>query len=180
MQDNTAEDLLAFFDNAQLNSRYWITFAVMSAVVMFDFFDFLVVGYLLAAVAREWHLTYGQSAVILYSGGTATILGTITDPVNFNPNLPGAPPTPQGIPQPVYSLSLNNVTVKGGDYIDFVTAPNFVNGQSIDYSSGTFELATIQSGSSIQTTPEPASCFLAGAGLVLLGLIRKDRFRRRK
>jgi hypothetical protein len=42
MQDNTAEDLLAFFDNAQLNSRYWITFAVMSAVVMFDFFDFLV------------------------------------------------------------------------------------------------------------------------------------------
>jgi MFS transporter, putative metabolite:H+ symporter len=78
MQDNTAEDLLAFFDNAQLNSRYWITFAVMSAVVMFDFFDFLVVGYLLAAVAREWHLTYGQSAVILYSGGIGAIVGAMS------------------------------------------------------------------------------------------------------
>jgi MFS transporter, putative metabolite:H+ symporter len=77
MQDNTAEDLLAFFDNAPLNSRYWITFAVMSAVVMFDFFDFLVVGYLLAAVAREWHLSYGQSAVILYSGGIGAIVGAM-------------------------------------------------------------------------------------------------------
>jgi len=77
MQNDTAEDLLAFFDNAPLNSRYWTTFAVMSAVVMFDFFDFLVVGYLLAAVAREWHLTYGQSAVILYSGGIGAIIGAM-------------------------------------------------------------------------------------------------------
>ena len=77
MQNSPAEDLLAFFDNAPLNSRYWITFAVMSAVVMFDFFDFLVVGYLLAAVAREWHLTYGQSAVILYSGGIGAIIGAM-------------------------------------------------------------------------------------------------------
>src|SRR5215471_8805330 len=73
----TSEDLLALFDNAPLNSRYWITFAVMSAVVMFDFFDFLVVGYLLAAVASEWHLTYGQSAVILYSGGVGAIVGAV-------------------------------------------------------------------------------------------------------
>jgi putative MFS transporter len=49
----------------------------MSAVFVFDFFDFLVVGYLLAAVAREWHLTYGQSAVILYSGGVGAIVGAL-------------------------------------------------------------------------------------------------------
>jgi putative MFS transporter len=73
----TSDDLLALFDNAPLNRRYWTTFALMSAVFVFDFFDFLVVGYLLAAVAREWHLTYGQSAVILYSGGVGAIVGAV-------------------------------------------------------------------------------------------------------
>ncbi len=73
----TSDDLLALFDNAPLNRRYWAIFILMSAVFVFDFFDFLVVGYLLAAVAREWHLTYGQSAVILYSGGVGAIVGAI-------------------------------------------------------------------------------------------------------
>jgi putative MFS transporter len=73
----TSDELLALFDNAPLNRRYWIIFILMSAVFVFDFFDFLVVGYLLAAVAREWHLTYGQSAVILYSGGVGAIVGAV-------------------------------------------------------------------------------------------------------
>jgi MFS transporter, putative metabolite:H+ symporter len=73
----TSEDLLALFDAEPLNSRYWAIFALMSAVFVFDFFDFLVVGYLLAAVASEWHLTYGQSATILYSGGVGAILGAV-------------------------------------------------------------------------------------------------------
>src|SRR5258708_36742789 len=73
--NQTSDDLLALFDNAPLNRRYWTIFILMSAVFVFDFFDFLVVGYLLAAVAREWQLTYGQSAVILYSGGVGAIVG---------------------------------------------------------------------------------------------------------
>ena len=78
MQSNqTSGDLLALFDNAPLNRRYWTIFILMSAVFVFDFFDFLVVGYLLAAVAREWHLTYGQSAIILYSGGVGAIVGAV-------------------------------------------------------------------------------------------------------
>jgi len=78
MQPNqTSSDLLALFDNAPLNRRYWTIFILMSAVFVFDFFDFLVVGYLLAAVAREWHLTYGQSAIILYSGGIGAIVGAV-------------------------------------------------------------------------------------------------------
>src|SRR5262249_16344961 len=77
MPGQTSEDLLALFDSAPLNRRYWTTFALMSAVFVFDFFDFLVVGYLLAGVAREWHLTYGQSAVILYSGGIGAIVGAV-------------------------------------------------------------------------------------------------------
>jgi putative MFS transporter len=77
MPGQTSEDLLALFDSAPLNRRFWVAFALMSAVFVFDFFDFLVVGYLLAAVAREWQLTYGQSAVILYSGGVGAIIGAL-------------------------------------------------------------------------------------------------------
>ena len=77
MRGQTSEDLLALYDTAALNARYWSTFILMSAVFVFDFFDFLVVGYLLAAVAPEWHLTYGQSAMILYSGGVGAILGAL-------------------------------------------------------------------------------------------------------
>ena len=46
-----SEDLLSLFDRAPLNGRYWFIFALMAAVFMFDFFDFVIVGYLLAAVA---------------------------------------------------------------------------------------------------------------------------------
>jgi putative MFS transporter len=77
MPGQTSEDLLALFDSAPLNRRYWASFALLSALFVLEFFDFLVVGYLLAALAPEWHLTYGQSALILYSGGIGSILGAL-------------------------------------------------------------------------------------------------------
>lgn len=108
--------------------------------------------------------------VILYSGGVAKTLITLPDPVNFNPNLPGAPPTPAGIPQPVLTASADNVLVKAGDVIDFVMAPaidpNF-NNLSVDFSAGTFEVDTIQS------VPEPGSWGLAPTGLLLACLVRR-------
>ncbi|MGH7039067.1 MAG: MFS transporter [Stellaceae bacterium] len=73
----TSEDLLTLFDSSPLNLRYWVIFALISAVAVFDFFDFLVVGYLLAAVRGVWHLTYGEGALILYAGGLGTIVGAI-------------------------------------------------------------------------------------------------------
>jgi MFS transporter, putative metabolite:H+ symporter len=77
MLARTSDDLLALFDGAPLNRRYWTTFILMSAVFVFDFFDFLVVGYLLAAVRGEWHLTYGEGALILYAGGLGAIIGAL-------------------------------------------------------------------------------------------------------
>ena len=74
---NMPEDFMTLFDEAPLNRRYWLIFALMAAVFVFDFFDFVIVGYLLAAVAPEWHLTYGQSAVILYGGGIGAMVGAV-------------------------------------------------------------------------------------------------------
>jgi MFS transporter, putative metabolite:H+ symporter len=77
MAGQTSEDLLALFDGAGLNRRYWVAFILLSALFVVEFFDFLVVGYLLAVVAPQWHLTYGQSAIILYSGGVGSIVGAL-------------------------------------------------------------------------------------------------------
>jgi hypothetical protein len=115
--------------------------------------------------------------VILYHNGVATTLITLVDPVNFNPNLPGAPPTSQGIPQPILSASATNVTIHGGDYIDFImsTAPDgdpAHQGKTVDFSSGTFTLDTITS-SSASAVPEPLSVSLMAAGVLLLALFRK-------
>ena len=77
MADETSDNLLALFDTAPLNRRYWVSFALLSALFVLEFFDFLVVGYLLAVLGPQWHLTYGQSALILYSGGVGSILGAL-------------------------------------------------------------------------------------------------------
>jgi putative MFS transporter len=77
MPGQTSDDLLALFDAAPLNRRYWVAFAIMSAIIVLEFFDFSVVAFLLAVVGPQWHLTYGQSALILYSGGVGSIVGAL-------------------------------------------------------------------------------------------------------
>ena len=71
MAGQTSDELLALFDTARLNARYWAIFVIISAIIVLEFFDFGIVAFLLAVVGPDWHLTYGQSATILYSGGVA-------------------------------------------------------------------------------------------------------------
>jgi MFS transporter, putative metabolite:H+ symporter len=77
MAGQTSDELLALFDTARLNARYWAIFVIMSAIIVLEFFDFGVVAFLLAVVGPAWHLTYGQSATILYSGGIGSIVGAL-------------------------------------------------------------------------------------------------------
>jgi MFS transporter, putative metabolite:H+ symporter len=77
MAGQTSDELLALFDTAQLNARYWAIFVIMSAIIVLEFFDFGIVAFLLAVVGPAWHLTYGQSATILYSGGVGSIVGAL-------------------------------------------------------------------------------------------------------
>ncbi len=77
MPGSTAEDLLSLYDRAPLNLRYWVAFAILSTITVLEFFDFSVVAFLLAVVGPQWHLTYGQSALILYSGGLGAIAGAL-------------------------------------------------------------------------------------------------------
>ena len=63
-----SEDLLALYDRAPLDRRYWTIFSLLAVGIALDFFDFFIVSYLVAVVGPQWHLTYGQSAAMLLLG----------------------------------------------------------------------------------------------------------------
>lgn len=51
---------------------------IVAAIIgdMLEFFDYYLIGFVLAFIIRPWHLTFGQSAVILLSSGIGAILGS--------------------------------------------------------------------------------------------------------
>src|SRR3569833_2663878 len=71
------EDLVELYDQAPLNPRYWISMALAITTSVFDFFDFFIVGFLVAVLAPQWHLTFGQTSVMLLSAGVGAIIGTL-------------------------------------------------------------------------------------------------------
>jgi putative MFS transporter len=52
---------------------------IAAAIVgdMLEFFDYYLIGFVLAFIIKPWHLTFGQSAIILLSSGVGAILGSV-------------------------------------------------------------------------------------------------------
>jgi MFS transporter, putative metabolite:H+ symporter len=59
----------------RLTSNQWKIIATANLGDMLDFFDFFLIGYVLAFIIGGWHLTYGQSAMILLSSGLGAVPG---------------------------------------------------------------------------------------------------------
>jgi MFS transporter, putative metabolite:H+ symporter len=77
MAGRSSDDLLALYDDAPLNLRYWRTFAIMCGVFVLDFFDFFLIAFVMSKIGPAWHLTYGEGAIILYSAGLGAICGSL-------------------------------------------------------------------------------------------------------
>src|SRR6202012_1057448 len=77
MSQGADAELLALYDNAPLSGRFWATLVLVYAQAAFEFFDYFLVGYLVAVLAPSWHLTYGQSSIMLLSAGVGAILGSL-------------------------------------------------------------------------------------------------------
>ncbi|MGA2991704.1 MAG: MFS transporter [Candidatus Korobacteraceae bacterium] len=75
--ETNASDLLTIYDNAKLTPRYWLVCTLLMLHEMFDYYDFYIVGYLVAILAPAWHLTYGQSAGILLAAGFGAVIGAL-------------------------------------------------------------------------------------------------------
>jgi putative MFS transporter len=61
----------------KLTANQWKIFAAATIGDMLDFFDYLLIGFILAFVVKDWHLTYGQSAAILLSAGISAPFGSL-------------------------------------------------------------------------------------------------------
>src|SRR5215469_4658954 len=55
----------------------WKIFAAATIGDMLDFFDFLLIAFILAFIVKDWHLTYGQGAAILLASGVSAPLGSL-------------------------------------------------------------------------------------------------------
>ncbi len=54
----SANTMLSFYDRAKPGRRYNVIFATICAGFCLDFYDFYIVGFLLASLGPQWHLTY--------------------------------------------------------------------------------------------------------------------------
>jgi hypothetical protein len=72
-----AQDWLSSIEKSRLTPRYYATIGLLVAQEMFEFYDFFLVGYLVSVLAPGWHLTYGQSAMMLLSSGVGAIVGSL-------------------------------------------------------------------------------------------------------
>ena len=60
-----------------LTTNQWKIFTAATIGDMLDFFDFYLIGFVLAFIVGGWQLTYGQSGAILLSSGIGAPLGSL-------------------------------------------------------------------------------------------------------
>lgn len=65
------------FDDAPVTTRYWLSIILFAVTGVVDFFDFFVVGFLVSVLAPKWHLTFGQTSIMLMSAGIGAMLGAV-------------------------------------------------------------------------------------------------------
>lgn len=64
-------------DSSPLTSRYWSMCGAVFFSQMFEFFDFAIIGFVVSTIAEPWHLTFGESTIILLTSGLGAIVGSI-------------------------------------------------------------------------------------------------------
>src|ERR1700759_5252271 len=72
-----AQHWLIAIAKSSLTPRYYAKIVLIVMQEMFEFYDFFLVGYLVSVLAPGWHLTYGQSALMLLSSGVGAIAGAL-------------------------------------------------------------------------------------------------------
>jgi MFS transporter, putative metabolite:H+ symporter len=70
-------DLLAIIDSSSLTPRYWATFGLITLQLTAEIFDLVLVSFLVSALAPAWHLTFGQTTIILLCSGFGSIFGAL-------------------------------------------------------------------------------------------------------
>jgi putative MFS transporter len=60
-----------------LTANQWKIALAATIGDMLDFFDFFLIGFVLAFINRDWHLTYGEAGLILLASGISAPFGSL-------------------------------------------------------------------------------------------------------
>src|SRR5690348_6159125 len=60
----------------KLTKNQWLIAGAATLGDMLDFFDFLLIGFVVAFIVKDWNLTYGESGAILFASGVAAPFGS--------------------------------------------------------------------------------------------------------
>jgi MFS transporter, putative metabolite:H+ symporter len=70
--------MLDLLDRQQkLTANQWKIAIAATLGDMLDFFDFFLIGFVLAFIVKDWHLTYGESGLILLASGISAPFGSL-------------------------------------------------------------------------------------------------------
>jgi MFS transporter, putative metabolite:H+ symporter len=70
--------MLDLLDRQQkLTANQWKIALAATLGDMLDFFDFFLIGFVLAFIVADWHLTYGESGAILLASGISAPFGSL-------------------------------------------------------------------------------------------------------
>src|ERR1700750_1995380 len=61
----------------KLTANQWKIALAATIGDMLDFFDFFLIGFVLAFIVKDWNLTYGQSGLILLASGISAPFGSL-------------------------------------------------------------------------------------------------------
>ena len=59
----------------KLTSNQWKLICTANVADLLDFFDFFLIGYVTAALTKEWSLSYGHGGAILLASGLGAVPG---------------------------------------------------------------------------------------------------------
>ena len=61
----------------KLTANQWKIALAATIGDMLDFFDFGLIGFVLAFIVKDWHLTFGESGMILLASGISAPFGSL-------------------------------------------------------------------------------------------------------
>jgi hypothetical protein len=61
----------------RLTANQWKIAFAATIGDMLDFFDFGLIGFVLAFIVKDWHLTFGESGLILLASGISAPFGSL-------------------------------------------------------------------------------------------------------
>jgi len=74
----TVDELLAKLDNSRLTANHYKLIATAMLGDMLEFFDYWIIGFVLAFIVVPWKLSFGATAIVLLSAGVGSLLGAFS------------------------------------------------------------------------------------------------------